>query len=240
MSPDMVSPGLESIWNEEGDKEVVVPQEANRNNVPHIEPLPLDPLAERRSKRFCGSARTKLCWIILVAAVVVAVALGVGLGVGLKHHNSGSSSSARNSTTTSDYSIGGALDPSYYSTQGAFNGSGLAIASYSFDADDHGSIVLYFQHHTGQIRYLQLNNGDWEGGDESTIVAPAAKNGTPISAVAYALDSVTYVSLSFFVDISTRMRVNFVYYSGTSSSLTKAITYAKEQTATRRIYGKMD
>lgn len=33
-----------------------------------------------------------------------------------------------------------------------------------------------------------MNDGTWGGGDETTIIATNAKNGTPISAVAYAMD----------------------------------------------------
>lgn len=46
---------------------------------------------------------------------------------------------------------------------------------------------MYFQHHSGQLRSAQLeSNGEWQGGDVTNIVAADAKNGTPISAVAYA------------------------------------------------------
>lgn len=58
-------------------------------------------------------------------------------------------------------------------------------------------INVYFQHWSGEIRKMQLmNDGTWEGGDPSTIVATNAKNGTPISAVAYAMDGKATVSPS--------------------------------------------
>lgn len=86
--------------------------------------------------------------------------------------------------------IGGAIDSKYYSTQGAFNGSGIALASQSFTRDlqagTQGSIVMYFQHYTGQIRWKQLStNGEWLGGAISEVVASDARNNTPLSAVAY-------------------------------------------------------
>ena len=89
-----------------------------------------------------------------------------------------------------DLLIGGAINPAYYSTTGAFNGSGIAVASQSFsiDADDssEGTIFLYFQHHTGEIRYMQMTAaGEWVGGTSSEVVAVDAKNSTPISAVPY-------------------------------------------------------
>jgi hypothetical protein len=87
------------------------------------------------------------------------------------------------------------INPQYLSKSGAFNGTGLAIASYSFGTGGYGVINVYFQHWTGQIRKLELlNDGSWAGGDASSIVATDAKNGTPISAVAYAMDGIATVS----------------------------------------------
>ena len=87
------------------------------------------------------------------------------------------------------------VNPQYLSKSGAFNGTGLAIASYSFGSGGYGVINVYFQHWTGEIRKLELlNNGAWAGGDATNIVATDAKNGTPISAVAYAMDGIAAVS----------------------------------------------
>lgn len=56
--------------------------------------------------------------------------------------------------------------------------------------------MLYFQHHSGQIRQAQLSvDGQWEGGDVTQIVAADAKNATPIAAVAYARNDTAAVSL---------------------------------------------
>lgn len=49
-----------------------------------------------------------------------------------------------------EYLIGGAIDKKYFSTTGAFNGSGIALASQSFSPTgsdtSQGTIVMYFQH----------------------------------------------------------------------------------------------
>lgn len=49
-----------------------------------------------------------------------------------------------------EYLIGGAIDKKYFSTTGAFNGSGIALASQSFSPSGsdaaQGTIVMYFQH----------------------------------------------------------------------------------------------
>ena len=85
---------------------------------------------------------------------------------------------------------------------GAFNGTGIALASESFGSEasgngSYGLYVLYFQHHTGSIRQMQLRETGWEGGGPSDVVVGAgdAKNGTPISAVSYALNNTAAVSI---------------------------------------------
>ena len=93
-------------------------------------------------------------------------------------------------TSDADYSIGGAIDPAYYSTTGAFNGSGIALASQSFSsnitAETQGSIVMYYQHYTGEIRWKELSSsGEWVGGTISETVTADARNSTPLSAVSY-------------------------------------------------------
>ena len=95
-------------------------------------------------------------------------------------------------------SPGSAPNPEeFLSKVGALNGSGIALASESFGSGGYGSIVMYFQHHSGQIRQAQLaRNGDWAGGDVTQIVAVDAKNATPIAAVAYARNNIAAVSVS--------------------------------------------
>lgn len=84
----------------------------------------------------------------------------------------------------------------YYSTVGAFNGTGLALASQSFGEQTYGDINLYFQHHTGEIRVSRLeNDGSWQGGTIAEVVASGARNATPIAAVSYARDEVAAVSI---------------------------------------------
>ena len=81
-------------------------------------------------------------------------------------------------------------DTAYLLASGAFNGTGIAVASQSFGTGGYGLLNVYFQHFTGSIRKLQLmDDGSWQGGDSSNIVATDARNATPISAVAYAMDN---------------------------------------------------
>lgn len=113
--------------------------------------------------------------------------------------NSGLSRSqnAASNATPGNSASGGsaAITPDYFSQTGAFNGTGLALASYSFSGGGYGAINLYFQHHTGQIRSAQLTNaGIWSGGTYAEVVAVDAKNATPIAAVAYAQNDTATVS----------------------------------------------
>lgn len=86
------------------------------------------------------------------------------------------------------YSIGGAIDPAYYSTSGAWNGSGIAFAGSSLKPADRGLYTLFFQHHTGTIRHLQLSrDGSHSGGSRAEVIATDAKNSTPISVVQYVM-----------------------------------------------------
>ena len=110
--------------------------------------------------------------------------------------------------------------PSSLSTVGAFNGSGIALASQSFDSGGFGSIVMYFQHHTGQIRSAQLDtNGDWKGGDATEVVAVDAKNGTPIAAVAYARNETAKAGSPCTLLWSMLMALSGISFTSTGAAL---------------------
>lgn len=102
--------------------------------------------------------------------------------------------------------IGGVLDPRYYSTKGAFNGTGIALAGESFVNKERGIITIYFQHHTGDIRWMQLNaKGNWIGGTKAETVATDAKNGSAISTVAYAMNTTSKWHI-FYIDKNNTVR----------------------------------
>lgn len=89
------------------------------------------------------------------------------------------------------------VTPSYHSTTGAFNGTGVALAGESFGTGGHGVTNLYFQHYTGQIRFMELGeDGNWRGGSTGELVAKNAKNETPISVVSYAFQNKAAVRVS--------------------------------------------
>lgn len=199
------SPGLQSVFEKEGEKEVYqksYPVAPLHPHQPHNGPPTQQ--YEQRKRRICG-VPVMLFFILLASIICIAVAVGVGLGVGLhkKHPTSPATTASPTSSPTPsptptgdpDFEIGGALNPAYYSKTGAFNGSGIAIASVNFGVD--ASIFVYFQHWTGELRaFISEADGTWT---DSTVVATNARNGTPISAVAYLVDEVATWHI-FYID----------------------------------------
>lgn len=105
------------------------------------------------------------------------------------------------------------IPPDFLSTVGAFNGSGIALASESFASGGYGSIEMYFQHHSGQIRSAQLaSDGTWRGGDVTDVVAVDAKNKTPIAAVAYARNQTASVGIQLGLENRSRTNARIVAY----------------------------
>jgi hypothetical protein len=191
---ELVSSLPETYRSFDEEKEVAIPPV-----VP--EPYQRHEAEPPKKKRICGMAALWV-WVMVGVLLVLAVALGVGLGVGLNQKDD--NDAPGKSPQDSEYRIGGSIDPKFYSDEGAFNGSGIALASQSFSRQlsqgTQGNLVLYFQHWTGDIRWKQLSNtGDWLGGDFSAVVAKDAKNNTPLSAVSYVLDGVSQWHV-FYID----------------------------------------
>lgn len=151
---------------------------------PREDPIPTS--TEDKSRRYLFGL-TKRGFIILIAAiiiVIIAIAVGVGVGVGVSSSHGSSSSKSEGKNPL--YSMGGALNPAYYSTQGAFNGSGIALADVNFGLDN--SLYVFYQTYQGTIEQLIYRaDGTWSF---VTQVATDAKNSTPLSTVAYIVESV--------------------------------------------------
>lgn len=100
-------------------------------------------------------------------------------------------------TANPSFCIGGALGSSYFTSNGTFNGSGIALATEFWNHQERKIMTVYFQHWTGEIRSIQLTpKGEWIGGTASEVVVSDAKNATPISAVSYSLNGTSVVSTS--------------------------------------------
>lgn len=204
---------------DEGDKEVVSPGQKEAVNFDRKVPQPaiatdwpISP-SQFRNHRLCGLKRS-LFWALLIATLVI-LALGAGLGVGLALRNSdeppassttpppSTSSSAAPTPIANDLlKTGGSIDPDYYSTSGAWNGSGIAWIWQNFAQDwsdtpalNEHSIVVYYQHHSGEIRWLRqtTNSEMWQPGPSNlVVVASNARNATPITAVHYDVNQTNY------------------------------------------------
>lgn len=108
--------------------------------------------------------------------------MGVGVGIGTAKHHKTSTRTGKDPL----YAIGGSYDTTYFSEQGAFNGSGVALADVNFGLDN--SIYVFYQKFSGEIEQLIYeSDGSW---NFVTQVASNAKNATALSTVAYIVDGI--------------------------------------------------
>lgn len=206
-------PGLEVVPSTEHDKQAVQAEkeladrgqdfESREKQVvePLIQPDGHPSLSREppRHPRVCG-LRRGLFWGALIAGLVFVLGLAIGLGVGLGSEDSDDPTSGSTATSAPEQpsptpiddalKIGGALSDSFLSSEGAWNGSGIAtnwqrFASNFEDATAGDNLVMYYQHHSGVIRWMRkTKSGDWvRGPSDSENVADDAKNSTPIIAV---------------------------------------------------------
>ncbi|QDS71423.1 hypothetical protein FKW77_003394 [Venturia effusa] len=168
----------------------------------HVQPAP----TQQEKKRICGLSRL-VFWVLLTLLLLILAGVGVGLGVAFGRKKGTKSS---------------AIDPQYYSKEGAFNGSGIAFAGLQGDS----SVRVYFQHWTGSLRYMQMDisSGDWIGGRQTEQIVTDAKNSTPISVVAYVLGSVAkrhifYIDTSGYVRQRTNTNTTNIWQEGPLNSL---------------------
>jgi hypothetical protein len=69
------------------------------------------------------------------------------------------------------------------------------VAGESWNKGQKRIFTLYFQHWSGDLRYMQYTTDrKWIGGDKAQTIASDAKNATPISTVAYTLNGTMVVS----------------------------------------------
>lgn len=164
-----------------------------------------------RNHRICGIRKAVFWALVIIALVVVALAVGLGVGLSSRQFDEASSSATSDPTTSSEIApsatpgltemdqIGGSIDTAYYSTSGAWNGSGIVHLWQNFSqnwediptANEH-SHVVYYQHYSGDIRWMRDTSnaeGLWkEGPEDLLVVASDAKNSTPITGVQYTIN----------------------------------------------------
>lgn len=159
--------------------------------------------------RTCGLLRRYfIVVLIMLFVMVLAVGLGVGLGLGLTKTQSSSDNPSVDPYCRDhpEYCIGGVLGSNFYTNTGVFNGSGIAIATESWNREEKKIMTVYFQHWTGEIRWIQLTpGGQWLGGSRSEVAVTDAKNATPISVVSYAVNDTAQWHL-FYIDKYNHVR----------------------------------
>lgn len=174
-------------------------------------------------------------WLVVLALIVIiAVAIACGAVFGTKKSNkqSDSSNSAGNSTSGGNgtggtninadpnTSVGGYLNNAYYSTSGAFNGSGIAIAAAN--TEENQSLYAFYQDPSGMLQYTVMDpTGQWN------IVGPInsgsykALNGTPLSAVQHILGGQTASAQAvwhlFYIDEDYTVRERVITNTTTNS-----------------------
>jgi hypothetical protein len=145
----------------------------------------------------------KRTFFILIGVIIIAIiglALGLGLGLGLRKKDSDEDTVHPFCRDNPESCIGGSLNADYLSTKGVFNGTGIALAGESWNKGQRRIFTLYFQHHTGDIRFMQYTTErKWIGGGKAQTVAGDAKSASPISAVSFALNETQYFHI-FYID----------------------------------------
>ncbi|KAF2644169.1 hypothetical protein P280DRAFT_226235 [Massarina eburnea CBS 473.64] len=220
----------------------VSPFSTDRTAVSGFQPLEFDekgePVSRResgmpaeREKRTLGIPDRYLAGaILLLFAVLVALGLGLGLGLGMKKQNQNEASAGPGAVdpycvANPEYCIGGALGSSYYTSNGTFNGSGIALATEFWNNEQRKIMTIYFQHWSGEIRSMQLTpKGEWIGGTKSELIASDAKNATPISAVSYSFNETSvwhifYISKDGHIKQKQNSNDTNIWQDGPISSL---------------------
>ncbi|KAK5944027.1 hypothetical protein PMZ80_003308 [Knufia obscura] len=159
-------------------------------------------------------------WLIIVALVIIiAVAVACGVVFGTKKSNEHTTTppgytppgDGTNGTSTNadpDTSVGGYLNSAFYSESGAWNGSGIAIASANTDADQ--SIYAFFQDSTGLLQYTLMDpSGQWNLVGPVNSGSYKALNGTPLSAVQHQLGA-ELVWHIFYIDDEYTIRERII------------------------------
>ncbi|PZD40640.1 hypothetical protein A1F97_04973 [Pyrenophora tritici-repentis] len=181
-----------------GFKEHVDPYDAPEA----AEPLPSIPTGPK-DKRTCGMKRRNLAILLgFIVIAILALALGLGLGLGLQKD----SDEIKNPVCRKnpEFCVGGALNEKYFSKRGVFNGTGIALAGESWNKGQRRIFTLYFQHHTGDIRFMQYTTDrKWVGGTKAQTVAYDAKPATPISAVSFAINQTQYFHIFYITKSNT-------------------------------------
>ncbi|KZF22925.1 hypothetical protein L228DRAFT_238822 [Xylona heveae TC161] len=190
----------------------------------HQEVLEPEPDTRRRRLKW---------WILAVTVLIVLIAVGVVLGIVLsrKHPSSKANSQSPTASTvtqaatpthSSNKSASASSTatitptPTIFSHDGAFNGSGFTVLDLG---DSDVGIDLFYQHYTGEIRNLILQNNASAGQDAEIVVPSNARNGTSLTAISYNKNNtltwhVFYIDTNNIVQEATRNSSSKIYITG--------------------------
>lgn len=229
------SPDPERVYHDQADKEAVY-QEPPHSKVPSYYAAPVPGIQHQNSgdrpqvwnhetqqvneKPQKKPFYKRWLFILLVIALIIVAAIAIALGVvfGTKKHttSSGNSSSssgpspggANHPNVDINTSVGGEINDAYYSTKGAWNGSGIAIASANTNADQ--SIYAFYQDYRGDIQYTLMNpQGQWNLVGPVNSGSYQALNGTPLSVVYHQLGNKLVWHL-FYIDVNYIVRERII------------------------------
>ncbi|KAF2852411.1 hypothetical protein T440DRAFT_497919 [Plenodomus tracheiphilus IPT5] len=177
------------------------PGSLSSDKIPVPEPVNAPEYWGMKKRKFFVLVGCVLIWV-----VALALGLGLGLGLGLKNDSSDNDPAYPLCRSSPQLCIGGAINADYVSRRGAFNGTGIALAGESWNTGHRRIFTLYFQHHTGDIRFMQYTTDrKWIGGTKAETVASDAKDATPISAVSFAANSTQYFHI-FYINKNSTVR----------------------------------
>ncbi|KAF6240039.1 hypothetical protein HO173_001649 [Letharia columbiana] len=159
-------------WND-ADKEIILPDESQ------------EPEKQSTLKR-----RWKL-WALLAALLVIILVVAIAVPLSVRHHSSTNSSSTNkpsgntsSGSTSSGNSNSGSTPKAtrIASTEGAFNGTGLATLTENISTEP--LLHLFYQNYTGNVQHaVRAPGGSWTGGDSN--ITTDARAATPLAAVNY-------------------------------------------------------
>lgn len=157
-------------------------------------------------------------FILLIVGLIIVAAIAIALGVvfGTKNHSNSSNNNSNTGSGTTNVtngdnpnvdintSIGGQINNAYYSKSGAWNGSGIAIASANTNADQ--SIYAFYQDYRGDLQYTLMSpSGQWDLVGPVNSNSHKALNGTPLSTVYHQLGNKLVWHL-FYIDENYYLR----------------------------------
>lgn len=158
--------------------------------------------------------KRRIC-VCLLLLVLLLVALAIALGVVFGLRRQAAEHAGLGSNLDPEINTGGYLNSQYYSRNGAFNGSGVAIAAAKPGIDT--SIYAFYQSYTGEIMYTLMNpQNQWDLVGPVNSGSYQAMNATPLSTVQHQVGNQSVWHL-FYIDVNYYIRERVITNDTTNS-----------------------